>query len=99
MIKAIETAIGAEVTSLSRLKETSWKFFNDFTHTGFQHVLRRHAGGRLQANYDKQEQISALECAGALGLIAAGELAELTTPPKIDRVLETMRAYADRHRT
>ncbi len=47
---------------------------NEFTHTGFIQVTRRHSTGTVGSNYDEQELSKALGVAGALGLITAGQL-------------------------
>lgn len=66
----IETPIGV----LSGFKATAWDALNGFTHTGFHQVSRRHSPGRVEGSYPDHEIANAFGVAGALGLIAAGQL-------------------------
>ena len=54
LISDIESALGAD-TLLSRLKDSMWKAYNDFTHVGFGHVTRRHKGVQVTSNYPDLE--------------------------------------------
>ena len=74
LINEYETKIGDSDGILSQFKKTSWSPMNGFLHTGFIQVSRRHSPGKLGGNYDQIELSHALGVAGALGLIAAGQL-------------------------
>ncbi len=74
LIADFETKIGTPSGVLSGFKATAWKAMNGFTHTGFNQVTRRHAPGMVGANYPEDEIAKALGVAGALGLIAAGQV-------------------------
>ncbi|MGH8617558.1 MAG: DUF6988 family protein [Burkholderiales bacterium] len=74
LIKEYETTIGTPNGVLSGFKLSAWKQMNDFTHTGFLQVSRRHAPGRVGPNYPTTDLSKALGVAGALGLVAAGQL-------------------------
>lgn len=74
LIEEYELKIGTPSGVLSNFKTTAWDALNGFTHTGFHQVSRRHAPGRVEGSYPDQEIAKALGVAGALGLIAAGQL-------------------------
>lgn len=74
LIDEYEVKIGTPSGVMSQFKATAWKALNGFTHTGFHQVSRRHSPGRLEGNYPDKEISDALGVAGALGLIAAGNL-------------------------
>lgn len=74
LVQEYESKIGTPAGVLSGFKLSAWKQMNDFTHTGFLQVTRRHAPGRLGPNYPEPDLSKALGVAGALGLIAAGQL-------------------------
>src|SRR5689334_15622832 len=78
LIGEVEGAIGDNLAVLSGFKKSAWASLNGFTHTGFVQISRRHKPGRLEANYSDDELAKALGVAGALGLIAAGQLAGLS---------------------
>jgi hypothetical protein len=81
LIADVEAHIGIQSPVLSNLKASAWKAFNGFTHTGFNQVARRHDGGQLVGNYPEEEVKQALRVAGALGLVAAGQLVAMSTNP------------------
>lgn len=74
LINEYELKIGTPSGVLSNFKTTAWEALNGFTHTGFHQVSRRHAPGRLEGSYQDIEIAKALGVAGALGMIAAGQL-------------------------
>lgn len=74
LIEEFEAKIETPSGVLSNFKATAWDALNGFTHTGFHQVSRRHSPGRLEGSYPNHEVAKALGVAGALGLIAAGQL-------------------------
>lgn len=87
----IETPNGV----LSGYKLSAWTQLNDFTHTGFLQVSRRHKPGRVEGSYPDQDLKNALGAAGALGLIAAGQLIALAERHDLlPLFFEKMSAYA-----
>lgn len=74
LIEEYESKINDPNGVLSKFKDTAWSPMNGFTHTGFIQVSRRHSPGKLEGTYDAKELSHALGVAGALGLIAAGQL-------------------------
>lgn len=74
LVTEFETHIDTPQGVLSGFKRSAWKAMNGFTHTGFVQVSRRHKPGRIEANYDEPDLCNALGVAGALGLIAAGQI-------------------------
>lgn len=95
LIKQYEEKIGTPSGVLSGFKLSAWKQLNDFTHTGYLQVSGRHKPGRVEANYSDQDLINALGTAGALGLIAAGQLIALTgRHDLITKYMEQIATYA-----
>lgn len=74
LIEEFEAKIGTPSGVLSNFKATAWDALNGFTHTGFHQVSRRHSSGRVEGSYPDHEVAKAFGVAGALGLIAAGQL-------------------------
>ncbi|MBN3795988.1 hypothetical protein [Burkholderia sp. Ac-20392] len=77
LITEYETAAGTPDGVLSGFKLSAWTQMNDFTHTGFLQVSRRHKPGRVEGNYPDEDIRTALGVAGVLGLVAAGQLIAL----------------------
>ena len=95
LVREYETKIGTPGGVLSGFKLSAWAQMNDFTHTGFLQVSRRHKPGRVEANYTDQDLTNALGAAGALGLIAAGQLIAIAgRHDLLPKFMEKMTAYA-----
>ncbi len=77
MASAIEQSIGAELPTLSMMVNKAWDALNDFTHTGFMQVTRRHRKGALGANYSEDDIEKCFGAAAAYGLIASASLASM----------------------
>ncbi|KFZ37445.1 hypothetical protein HR45_10535 [Shewanella mangrovi] len=93
LIDAYENKIGDPDGVLSQFKKKVWKLLNDFTHTGFNQVCRRHSEGKLGSNYEQSELDSILKVSGALGLFAASQIAGIgdkseLTQAYIDKIKE-----------
>jgi hypothetical protein len=97
LIEEIEERLGNTSRTLSNLKASAWTAMNDFTHTGFIQVTRRHAPGAVGANYPAKEIAEALSAAAVLGLIAAGALIGMTGNADLaDAAIDRMKQYANR---
>lgn len=95
LIDEYEVKIGTPSGVMSQFKASAWKALNGFTHTDFHQVSRRHSPGRLEGNYSDKEIADALGLAGALGLIAAGNLMAISDPQgSIQSYLDKMSEYA-----
>ena len=98
LVKEYEAKIGTPGGVLSGFKISAWRQMNDFTHTGFLQVSRRHKPGRVEASYPDQDLSNALGAAGALGLIAAGQLIAIAgRQDLLPAFMERMSAYAKPH--
>lgn len=75
LVKEIEENLG--VSALSNLKEKAWSAMNDFTHTGYIQVTRRHAPERLGSNYPDSDIIGCLRVSTILGLLASVQLVDM----------------------
>lgn len=78
LVTEFELKIGTPEGVLSGFKIAAWKAMNDFTHTGFMQVSRRHGPGRVEATYAEHEIAQCLDVAGAIGMIAAYQLVGLS---------------------
>ncbi len=78
LVRDFEAHIGTPSGVLSGFKATAWNALNGFTHTGFHQVSRRHTSGRVEGTYPDHEVAKAYGVAGALGLIAAGQVIGLS---------------------
>ena len=95
LVKEVEKVIGDSQAVLSGFKKSAWACLNGFTHTGFHQISRRHKPGRVEANFIDEDLAKALGVAGALGMIAAGQLAGLSDKKElVSKFLERMDAYA-----
>ncbi len=74
LIAEVEAAIDTPNGVLSAFKTSAWSALNGFTHTGFHQVSRRHTTGRVESTYSDYEVAKAYGVAGALGLVAAGQV-------------------------
>jgi hypothetical protein len=88
LVADVERALKHDGGALSRLREQSWPMFNDFTHTGFQHVVRRNSETRTGPNYSDPELIQAMRFTSAIGLLAAVEMLTLAGHDVLARALK-----------
>ena len=77
LVVDVESFLGKRDTALSRLTGRSWNFMSDFTHTGFEHVTRRHSATHLGPNYPPAEIEQMIRSACTIGLLATVELVDL----------------------
>lgn len=97
LIGEIESKIGTPDGVLSQFKKTAWTALNGFTHTGFHQVSRRQSKGRIEGNYSEEELAIALGVAGALGLIASGQVIGMSGRQELlPEYFERLEAYAKR---
>ena len=96
LIADVEEKMGTPNGVLSGFKATAWAALNGFTHTGFHQVSRRHSPGRVEGSYSEEELAKALGVAGALGLVAAGQIIGLSNHQELlPEFFERMSAYAN----
>jgi hypothetical protein len=88
LVTAVEEALKHDGAVLTKLRLQSWTLFNDFTHTGFQHVVRRNSKTTTGPNYMDQELIQALRVATAVGLLAAIEMLSLSDHEDLAQALK-----------
>ena len=94
LVDEFEAKIGETNAVLSGFKKRAWDALNGFTHTGFTQVSRRHKPGRIEANYPEHELAQALDAAGALGMVAAGQLVGMSERPELLPLFsQRMQAY------
>jgi hypothetical protein len=95
LIEEYELKIGTPSGVLSNFKTSAWDALNGFTHTGFHQVSRRHTPGRVEGSYPDQEIAKALDLAGALGLLAAGQLLSMSGQDHLlDGYIDKISEYA-----
>lgn len=100
LVEEVENAIeDQDVQVLSGVFRSAWKPLNGFTHTGINMVSRQFSPGRLEATVSDDELSRALGFAGALGLVAALELLQLSSqrqdPVNAEVFLEKMAEYGN----
>jgi uncharacterized protein DUF6988 len=78
LVDDIERTLGHTDLLLSKLKKKSWNLLNDFTHTGYQHVVRRNSMDKTGPNYPTDETEAALRLVSALGLLTVSEFTQLS---------------------
>lgn len=78
-INMIENRLGISDSALKTIKSKHWSIFCEFTHGGYQSLVRRsnetHTGA---VNYDKKDIVSALRHAGLFALFSGVQLAAMT---------------------
>ena len=95
LVTEIEANMGTPNGVLSGFKATGWSALNGFTHTGFHQVSRRHSPGKVEGSYSEDELANALGVAGALGLIAGGQIIHMSDRQELlPEFFERMSAYA-----
>lgn len=95
IVKDVEAAMGTPNGVLSGFKKAAWSDMNDFTHTGHIQISRRHLPGKIEANYPEEDIEKALGVAGALGLVAAGALIQMSNKQeRLPQYFEQMSNYA-----
>ena len=95
LVKEYEAKIGTPNGVLSGFKLSAYKQMNDFTHTGFLQVSSRHAPGFVGPNYSEDDLGKALGVAGALGLVAAGQIIAIAgRHDLLPTLMERMSQYA-----
>src|SRR5215813_1020405 len=87
LIIAIESIEEFKHGILSRLKNQGWKIMNSYTHSGFQHILRRIKTDTLEPNYDEGAIEEALNCINALALLSVLEVAFLSTNQQLPMII------------
>jgi len=75
LITEIEVNLGNETNALSVLKKNTWNTMNDFTHTGYEQISRRHGEDFVGSNYSIDDINQTLTISSVLGLVAASQLA------------------------
>lgn len=99
LIADVEAKMGTPNGVLSGFKATAWDALNGFTHTGFHQVSRRHSPRRVEGNYSENELANALGVAGALGLVAAGQIISLSDHQELlPEFFERMSAHGTKTR-
>jgi hypothetical protein len=87
LVTEVEVSLGAARPVFTKLRQSSWGMFNDFTHAGFEHIVRRNGEATTGPNYAESELIQVIKLTRSLGLLAAIELADLSGHTDIGRAL------------
>lgn len=96
LIERVELAIDDSNGVLSSFKSIAWAAFNSFTHTGFHQVSRRHAPGKIGGNYSSEDVCKAIGVAGAIGMVAAGQLISISDRQDLlPEYMQRMTEYAE----
>ena len=97
LVKTVEKKFETENTVLSNLSDQTWGIMNDFTHTGYQHIVRRYRDNTIGGNYPKEEITKALSFTAVFTLLAGAALASRYNDSVLnDNFMEKMHKYAER---
>lgn len=94
-INMIENRLGISEGVLKILKGKSWPIFNEFTHGGYQSLVRRsnetHTGA---VNYKEKDLVSAFRHAGLFALFSGVQLASMANDDDLlNKALEFYKSY------
>ena len=96
LIRKIEARINKPGSALMQLAEKHYRFLSDLTHTGYQHISRRHSPDYMGANYPENEIRVVISLTGCFILIAGSTLASRCESPEIaEQFIQRMREYKD----
>ena len=87
LVSEVEVPLDAAGPVFTKLRQSSWTMFNDFTHAGFEHIVRRNSETTTGPNYAESELIQVIRLTRSLGLLAAIEMAELAGHDDVGRGL------------
>jgi hypothetical protein len=87
LLEDVEKLESHQDGTLSRMKESAWNAMNDFTHTGFQHAVRRQTETSIEANYSDGEIREAVNFANALGHLAAIAICDLANNAELASII------------
>ncbi len=92
LVEEIEKLEGFQDGVLSKMIHGKWDILNDFTHTGFQQVVRRQKELSIEPNYDDAEIIDAVNFADAIGCLSAIAICGMANNLEISaKILEKLR--------
>lgn len=74
LLEAVEKVDGFKSGLLSKLKESTWKAMNSYTHTGFHQASRRFGKELIEPTYTDEEVIEVLKISGSFSLLAFQQL-------------------------
>jgi hypothetical protein len=95
LVDEVEAKLEMQGSALSNFKGKTWRAMNGFTHTGFQQIVRRHAPGRVEEQYEEAELAQALNSTGAMALLAASQLIALSgNSARLEAVAQRMQQYS-----
>ncbi|WP_050470629.1 DUF6988 family protein [Herbaspirillum chlorophenolicum] len=83
LVKEVEATAPDLNGSLTALKNLHWNAMNGFTHTGIHQVSRRHGATALGAFYAESDLMKLLKATSVLGILAYGEIIELSQSPEV----------------
>jgi len=94
-VNMIENRLGISEGALKIIKSSSWSIFNDFTHGGYQSLVRRsneiHTGA---VNYQEKDLVSALRHAGLFALFSGVQLASMANDDNlVNKALAFYKSY------
>lgn len=94
-INMIENRLGISEGALKVIKTNTWPIFNEFTHGGYQSLVRRsnetHTGA---VNYREKDLVSALRHAGLFALFSGVQLASMANDDNlVNKALAFYKSY------
>lgn len=102
LVDDIEACDKYSGNALSTIKNSGWKFLNDFTHTGSRQVIRRHTETYVESSYPEDEVIDMLDFVNVTSLLAGYDaffLSKTVDESEAASFLNKIKEYKGRLRT
>lgn len=90
LVEAVEAHADFSDKLLSRLKHSSWKAMNSYTHGGMFQLGRRIKGDIIEPNFDPEEVVEVLKASGTFALLALRQIAHLAMHDALSKKVDEM---------
>lgn len=93
LVAAVEKLESHKEGVLSKMRLTSWRLMNDYTHTGYVQICSRLTADSIKANYHADEVLQALDYSDAFGYISAIAICDLANEVDVaNQILQRVKA-------
>jgi hypothetical protein len=90
LVEAVEAHADFSDKLLSRLKHSSWKAMNSYTHGGMLQLGRRIKGDIIEPNFEPEEVVEVLKASGTFALLALRQIAHLAKHDALSKEINEM---------